>query len=39
MDEDTNSNEPFFIRGANWNWSSQAGVFALADNNGNDNNN
>ena len=36
MDEDTNSNEPFFIRGAYWNWNSQAGVFALADLNGND---
>ena len=34
MDEDTGSFEPFFIRGASWIFSSQAGVFALADSNG-----
>ena len=37
MDEDTDSGEPFFVRGAVWGWNSQAGVFALADSNGNDN--
>ena len=36
MDEDTFSDEPFFVRGAYWICCSQAGVFALADTSGHD---